>query len=108
MAYQNLERKAPFTVKKDLDFMSRITRDERICGGEPIIRSMRITVRAIVEYMEIYQSKEEILRALPDLTLEDIDAALAYYDQHHEEIERYRQEEEESENWTDVPNLFKR
>jgi uncharacterized protein (DUF433 family) len=86
--------------------MSRITRDERICGGEPIIRGSRITVRDIVEYMEIYQSKESILEALPHLILEDIEAALAYYNQHREEIERYRQEEEESENW-DLPNVFK-
>ena len=88
------------------DFMSRITRNKGICGGEPIIRGMRITVRDIVEYMQIYPSKESILEALPDLTLEDIDAALAYYFHHREEIERYRQEEEESENW-DLPNVFK-
>ena len=88
------------------DFMLRITRDERICGGEPIIRGSRITVRDIVEYMEIYQSKTEILKALPHLTLKDIEAALAYYNQHRGEIERYRQEEEESENW-DIPNVFK-
>jgi len=90
------------------DFMSRITRDERICGGEPIIRGTRTTVRAIVEYMEIYDSKERILQALPHLTPEDIEAALAYYCQNHEEIEVYRQAEEESENWTDLPNLFKK
>ena len=88
--------------------MSRITRNEGICSGEPIIRGMRITVRAIVEYMEIYQSKEEILRALPDLTLEDIEAALTYYCQHRGEIEAYRLAEEESENWTHPPNVYKK
>jgi len=94
-------------MKEDVDFMSRITTDDRICGGEPIIRGTRITVRDIVEYIGIYPSKEEILKALPHLTLEEIDAALAYYDQHHEEIEAYRQAEKESENWTALPNLFK-
>jgi uncharacterized protein (DUF433 family) len=58
--------------------------------------------------MQIYQSKEYILEALPHLTLEDIEAALAYYRKHRQEIEYYRQAEEESENWTEIPNLFKR
>ena len=88
--------------------MSRIITNKEICGGEPIIRSTRITVRDIVEYMQIYQSKECILEALPHLTLEDIEAALAYYRKHRQEIEHYRQAEEESENWTELPNLFKR
>jgi len=85
----------------------RITRNKAICSGEPIIQGTRTTVKAIVEYMEIYESKADILKALPHLTFEDIDAALAYYFQHHQEIEEYRQAEEESENWTDRPNLFK-
>jgi uncharacterized protein (DUF433 family) len=106
MTHDTLETREPITVKTDLTLMSRITRDERICGGEPIIRGMRITVRAIVAYMEIYNSKERILKALPDLFVEDIDAALAYYNTHREEIERYRQEEEESENW-ELPNVYK-
>lgn len=56
---------------------SRITRNKGICSGEPIIRGTRITVRDIVEYMKIYNSKERILKALPHLTPEDIKAALA-------------------------------
>jgi len=59
--------------------MSRITKSKEICGGEPIIWGTRITVRDIVEYMQIYRPKERILEALPHLTLEDIEAALAYY-----------------------------
>jgi uncharacterized protein (DUF433 family) len=88
--------------------MSKITRNKIICGGEPIIQGTRITVRDIVEYQEIYQSKEHVLKALPHLTLEDIETALDYYRQHRQEIEAYRQAEEESENWADLPNLFKR
>ena len=49
--------------------MSRITRNKEICG-EPIIQGTRITVRAIVEYLQIYQSKERIRKGLPHLTLE--------------------------------------
>ena len=76
---------------------SAITRVEGLCGGEPTIRAMRITVRDLVEYIELYGSRERVLKALPDLSSADIDAALDYYRRHRQEIERYRMEEEESE-----------
>jgi len=77
--------------------MSHITRNPDICGGEPIIRGMRITVRDVIEYLELYGEPEQVLEALPDLTRDDIEAAVDYYRNHREEIERYRREEEESE-----------
>ena len=64
-----------------------------LCGEEPTIRGMRITVRDIVEYVELYGSRERVLKALPDLTEADVDAAMAYYRAHREEIDRYRIEE---------------
>lgn len=85
----------------------RITKDEAICGGEPIIQGTRVTVRDIVEYMGLYGSEGRVLQALPDLTLEDLRAALEYFQAHREEIEGYRQAEEESERWTDLPNVFR-
>ena len=77
--------------------MSIITTVPGLCGGEPTIRGMRITVRDVVEYIELYGSRERVLRALPDLTEGDIDAAMDYYRKHRDEINRYRLEEEESE-----------
>jgi uncharacterized protein (DUF433 family) len=88
-------------------FMDRITRDETICGGEPVIQGTRITVRDVVEYMALYGSEERVLQALPDLTLEDLRAALEYFQAHRKEIDEYRQAEEESERWTDLPNVFR-
>lgn len=87
--------------------IDRITRDEAICGGEPIIQGTRITVRDVVEYMALYGFEERVLQALPDLTLEDLRAALGYFQAHKEEIDGYRQAEEESERWTDLPNIFR-
>ena len=87
--------------------IDRITKDEAVCGGEPVIRGTRITVRDVVEYMAIYGSEERVLQALPDLTLEDLRAALEYFRGHREEIEEYRRAEEESEHWSDLPNVFR-
>jgi len=78
-------------------FIDRIIRDEAICGGEPIIQGTRLTVRDVVEYMALYGSEERVLQALPDLSLEDLRAALEYFRAHREEIDEYRQAEEESE-----------
>jgi len=64
-------------------------------------------VLSIVSYLEVYSNKDDILRALPHLTSEDIDAALTYYRQHTDEIEQYRREEDESETW-DLPNTYTR
>ncbi|MCH8987599.1 MAG: DUF433 domain-containing protein [Chloroflexi bacterium] len=47
-------------------------------GGKPCIRSMRITVYDILEYLASGMSEEQILEDFPDLTQEDIRACLAF------------------------------
>ena len=46
-----------------------ITSDPDILRGEPIIRATRTPVRAIVEHWQFGDSPEEIIGALPHLTL---------------------------------------
>jgi len=66
----------------------RIIRRAEISGGEPIIQGTRISVRHIVERVRAGQSVEEILAALPHLTLAQVHAALAYYYEYKSEIDR--------------------
>ncbi len=66
-----------------------IEADERILGGEPIIKGSRTPVRAIVELWRLGISPEEIPRRLPHLTLAQIFDALSYYSDHQEEINAY-------------------
>ena len=66
-----------------------ITSDEKILGGEPIIKSTRIPVRAIVELWRQGISPEEIPNHLPHLTLAQVFDALSYYSDHQEEINAY-------------------
>jgi len=56
----------------------RITLNPEIRSGKPIIRGTRITVTDILEYLAGGMSEEEILTDFPDLSLEDIRAALAF------------------------------
>lgn len=55
-----------------------ITIDPEMRFGKPCIRGMRISVSDILGWLASGMSEIEILQDYPDLTLEDIKAALAY------------------------------
>ena len=69
---------------------------DNICNGEPVILGTRVTVRAIVEYHQIYGDIENILRAIPHINRAQIDDALGYYADHKEEIDNYIAENDEA------------
>jgi uncharacterized protein (DUF433 family) len=56
----------------------RVTVDPEVRHGEPCIRGTRLPVALIVGSLADGMSTEEIRRAYPQLTLEDVRAALAY------------------------------
>jgi uncharacterized protein (DUF433 family) len=58
--------------------LDRITHDPDVMGGKPTIRSMRVTVGAIVERIGAGHSVEEVLASYPYLEREDILQALRY------------------------------
>jgi uncharacterized protein (DUF433 family) len=58
--------------------LSRITLDPRVMGGKACIRGLRITAGVIVGLVAAGCSREEILRAYPDLEPADIQASLEY------------------------------
>ena len=57
-------------------------------SGKPRIAGTRICVSDIVIWTEQGQSPDEIVTEFPHLTLADVYAALAYYHDHREEIDR--------------------
>lgn len=59
-------------------FADRVVIDPNVRGGKPVIRGTRITVSDILEYLAGGMSQEEILADFPDLSVDDIRAALAY------------------------------
>ena len=61
-----------------MDYLERITRDPAICGGEPVIRGTRVTLRTILASLAEGDSPEAILRDFPTLTEEDIRAVIAF------------------------------
>ncbi|MBI4194538.1 MAG: DUF433 domain-containing protein [Betaproteobacteria bacterium] len=60
------------------ELLDRITTDPNICFGKPCIRGTRIRVSLIVENLADGVTEKELLEAYPQLTSDDIRAALAY------------------------------
>jgi uncharacterized protein (DUF433 family) len=58
--------------------VDRIEVNPEICGGKPVIRGTRIMVRNILGMVAGGYTVDGILAAYPDLTRDDVAAALEY------------------------------
>ncbi|HEX8843203.1 MAG TPA: DUF433 domain-containing protein [Pyrinomonadaceae bacterium] len=58
--------------------LERITINPEQCGGRPCIRGMRIRVTDVLDLFAAGLSAEQILEEMPDLEIEDLQAALQY------------------------------
>ena len=58
--------------------LERVTIDPRICGGKPCIRGTRIWVSLILDLLADGVAEAELLAEYPQLTHEDVLAAIAY------------------------------
>ena len=60
------------------DMLQRITVDPNVCGGKPCVRGTRIYIAIILDGLAEGLTPEQIIDHYPQLTLDDIHAALAY------------------------------
>ncbi|MDF0645871.1 MAG: DUF433 domain-containing protein [Nitrospira sp.] len=56
----------------------RIIVDRHICSGKPIIRGTRIMVTNILGLVAGGYTRQQIIEAYPEITVEDVTAALEY------------------------------
>lgn len=56
----------------------RITVDPRICNGKPVISGTRIPVTVVLDQLAETGSVQEVLRRYPELSPEQVKAALRY------------------------------
>lgn len=61
-----------------MSLLARITVNPRQCGGRPCIRGMRIRVSDVLDLLQSGLSAAQVVAEMPDLELEDIQAAIAY------------------------------
>ncbi|GJL52797.1 DUF433 domain-containing protein [Candidatus Nitrospira salsa] len=62
-------------------YQDRITVDPKVCSGKPCIRGTRIMVKNILGMMAGGYTIEMVAESYPELTLEDVTAALDYAQQ---------------------------
>lgn len=58
--------------------LQRISIDPNVCFGKPCIKGTRIWISLILDFLANGMTIEEILEEYPQLTEEDIRAAIAY------------------------------
>ena len=60
-----------------MDYQQYIIRDSKICGGQPVIKGTRVTIRTILASQAEGTRIEEILENFPTLTEDDARAVIA-------------------------------
>jgi uncharacterized protein (DUF433 family) len=63
---------------KSHPLLERISIDPRVCFGKPTVRGTRIWVSLILDLLAGGMSMGELLEEYPQLTTEDVRAAMAY------------------------------
>jgi uncharacterized protein (DUF433 family) len=61
-----------------MNYFDRITSNPSVCHGKACIKGTRIPVSVILDNLADGISQEEILKSYPSLSLQDIQAAIAY------------------------------
>ncbi len=60
------------------ELLNRISVDPKVCGGRPCIRGTRIDIAIVLDGLAEGLTPEQLIDHYPQLTLDDIHAALAY------------------------------
>jgi uncharacterized protein (DUF433 family) len=55
-----------------------IVRDKGICGGEPVFRGTRVTLRTVLASVADGDSVEQIVASFPTVTVEQVRAVIAF------------------------------
>ena len=61
-----------------MSFIERIELNPKVCNGKPIIKGTRIPVSVILDQIAAGDSWDNIIGGYPELSTEDIQAALLY------------------------------
>lgn len=61
-----------------VDYQKHFTRDPAICGGAPVIKGTRVTLRTVLASLAEGAGVAEILEDFPTLSEEDVRAVIAF------------------------------
>ena len=61
-----------------MNYQDYISRDPQICGGEPVIKGTRVTLRTILASLAQGATEAQILRDFPTVEAEALRAVIAF------------------------------
>jgi len=61
-----------------MDFEQYITRDARICGGQPVVKGTRVPIRTILATLAEGATDEDVLRQFPTVSHDALRAVIAF------------------------------
>jgi uncharacterized protein (DUF433 family) len=61
-----------------MDYLNHFHRDQSICGGEPVIKGSRVTLRTLLASLAEGGGFDEILADYPTITEGDLRAVVAF------------------------------
>jgi uncharacterized protein (DUF433 family) len=61
-----------------MDYLTHCHQDPQICGGEPVIRGTRVTLRTLLASLVEGSTFDDILADYPSITADDLRAVIAF------------------------------
>jgi len=61
-----------------MDYRHYIVRDPQVCGGEPVIKGTRVTLRTVLASLAEGATIRDLLEDFPTLSEEDVRAVIAF------------------------------
>lgn len=61
-----------------MDYSQHIVRDPKICGGQPVIKGTRVTLRTVLACLAEGAGIDQIVQDFPSLTEKDVRAVIAF------------------------------
>jgi uncharacterized protein (DUF433 family) len=68
----------PSPSSRKMNYEERIVKDPGICGGEPVIRGTRVTLRTVLASLAEGATIQQIVEDFPTLTEEDVRSVIAF------------------------------
>jgi len=59
-------------------FADFLTRDRQVCGGEPVFKGTRVTLRTVLASLADGDTTEQIIRSFPSIGEQQVRAAIAF------------------------------
>ena len=59
-------------------YEDRIVSDPAICGGAPVVRGTRVRIKVVLDNLAEGHTPEGIVKSYPGLTVEDVQAIIAF------------------------------